>query len=129
MPQGLLPFQHEVEKKPDGITAFAGLPTYLELVPNGVAPAIDKRVKIRCGDQGWTDVQTVMSLVLLNLAGGDGLSDLDILAGDEGFARILREYEGFGKSRKERRTLQKRLRKGGKRSVPSPLSVPFLVSF
>ena len=96
-------FQYEVEKKPGGMTAFAGLPTYLGFgYLMGMARAIGKRVKIQCGDQGWSDVQTVMSLVLLNLAGGEGLSDLDILAGDEGFAQILREYEGFGKSRKER---------------------------
>ena len=30
MAQGVLPFQYEVEKRPGGMTALAGLPTYLE---------------------------------------------------------------------------------------------------
>jgi hypothetical protein len=124
MTQGLLPFQYEVEKKSGGMTALSGLPTYFEFgLVMGLAGDIEKRLGIRQGDQGWSDVQTVMSLVMLNLAGGEGLSDLDVLAGDEGFGRILREFEGFGKSRKERRALVRRLRKGGKRSVPSPSSV------
>src|SRR4030042_3018766 len=64
-----------------------------------------------------------MALILLNLAGGEGISDLDILEGDEGFCRVLRESVGFGRSRGERRALKRRLRKGQSRSVPSPSSV------
>ncbi|MFC1836801.1 hypothetical protein ACFL2Q_19105, partial [Thermodesulfobacteriota bacterium] len=95
MAQGVFPFQYEVEKKSGGMTALAGLPTYLEFgYVMGLGKAIDNRLKIRGGDQGWSDVQTVLSLVLLNLAGGESVSDLDILAGDDGFCRILREHEG-----------------------------------
>jgi len=123
MTQGVFPFQYEVEKKTGGLTALAGLPPYLEFGHvMGLAKSIESRLNIRGGDQGWSDVQTVMALVLLNLAGGESISDLDILEGDEGFCRILREYEGFGKTRKERRALKKRLRKQKKRSVPSPSS-------
>jgi hypothetical protein len=64
-----------------------------------------------------------MALILLNLAGGEGISDLDILEGDEGFCRVLRGSVGLGKTRQERRALSKRLRKEHKRSVPSPSSV------
>lgn len=123
MTQGLFPFQYEVEKKTGGMTSLAGLPTYLEFgYVMGLAKSIGNRLDIRKGDQGWSDIQTVMALVLLNLAGGDSISDLDILNGDEGFCRILREYEGYGMSRKERRALKKRLRKGKSRSVPSASS-------
>ncbi len=113
----------EVEKKPGGLTALAGLPTYLEFgCVMGLNEAVESRLKIRSGDQGWSDAETVMALILLNLADGQGLSDLDILEGDEGFCRVLRESVGFGKSHQERRALSKRLRKEHKRSVPSPSS-------
>ncbi len=88
----------------------------------GLSKAIENRLKIRSGDQGWSDAETVMALILLNLADGQGISDLDILEGDEGFCRVLRESVGFGKSRQERRALSKRLRKEQKRSVPSASS-------
>jgi hypothetical protein len=70
-----------------------------------------------------------MALVLLNLADGQGISDLDILEGDEGFCRVLRESVGFGKSRRDRRALNKRLRKEQKRSVPSPSSASRYLSY
>ena len=131
MAQGTLPFQYEVEKKSGGMTALAGLPTYLELgYVMGLSKAIENRLKVRSGDQGWSDCETVMALILLNLADGQGMSDLDILEGDEGFCRVLRESVGFGKPRQERRALSNRLRKEPKRSVPSPSSASrFLYHF
>lgn len=123
MTQGLFPFQYEIEKKPGGMTALAGLLPYLEFgYVMGLSRSIEQRLKIRGGDQGWSDGETVMSLILLNMADGQGLSDLDILEGDEGFCRVLRESVGFGKPRQERRARKERLRKKEKRSVPSPSS-------
>jgi hypothetical protein len=123
MAQGVLPFQYEVEKRPGGMTALAGLPTYLEFgYVMGLSKAIENRLRIRSSDQGWSDCETVMALILLNLADGQGVSDLEILEGDEGFCRVLRESVGFGKSRQERRALSKRLRKQEKRSAPSASS-------
>lgn len=122
MKQGIFPFKYEVEKNTGGMTALAGLLPYLEFgYVMGLSRAIEKRLTIR-GEQGWSDVETVMSLILLNLTDGQGISDLDILEGDEGFCRVLRESVGFGKSRQERRALKKRLRKGQSRSVPSASS-------
>jgi len=123
MKQGIFPFKYEVEKNPGGMTALAGLLPYLEFgYVMGLSEAIEKRLTIR-GEQGWSDVETVMALILLNLTDGQGISDLDILEGDEGFCRVLRESVGFGRSRQERRALKKSLRKGQSRSVPSPSSV------
>lgn len=98
MSQGVLPFKYEVEKKSGGMTALAGLPPYMEFgYVMGLSAAIEKRLKIRARDQGWSDLDTVMALILLNLAGGEGISDLEILGSDEGFCRILTESAGFGK--------------------------------
>lgn len=96
MAQTVLPFQYEVEKKPGGMTTLAGLPLYLELAHlMGLPRLIADHVRARQGDQGWTDDQMIMALVLLNLSGGDCVDDLRVLEGDEGFCRVLRELEFF----------------------------------
>ena len=75
-----------------------------------------------CG-QGWTDSQIVTSLILLNLAGGESVSDLDVLDKDAGFCRMLREVETYGMGRRERRALKERWRGERRRSVPSESAV------
>jgi hypothetical protein len=60
-----------------------------------------------------------MSLVLLNLAGGESVEDINKLEGDEGFCRILRKVEEQGLTRKERREEKRRWRKGRTRTLPS----------
>jgi hypothetical protein len=124
MAQGLLPFKYEEEESRSGMTALAGLPTYLELAAvAGVGASIEKHLGIRSGDQGWTDRQMLMSLVLLNLAGGDCVDDLARLEGDGGLAEVMRRVETHGMPRRERRALLRRFRKERKRAVPSPSSV------
>ena len=121
MSQGVLPFKYEEEKTLTGITALAGLPVYLDLAKViGLSKSIQKHMRIRENSQGWTDVQLVLSLVLLNLAGGECVDDLKILEADEGFCQILRKAETHGLRRKMRRALERRWRKKKKRSVPSP---------
>jgi hypothetical protein len=79
----------------------------------------------------------ILSGVLLNLAGGDCVEDIDKLEADEGFCRILRKAEAHGLRRKERsRTLpsasaifrylghfhnaeQEKLREKGKAFIPA----------
>jgi len=92
MTQGVLPFQYEVSATACGMTALAGLPAYLDLAAvSGLTGAIRRHLNVGAErQQGWTDAQVVMSLVLLNLAGGDCVNDLRVLEGDEGFAQVLR---------------------------------------
>lgn len=63
-------------------------------------------MKVRQGEQGWTDAQVVLSLVLLNLAGGDYVNDVRILEGDEGFSRVLERVQTHGTGRREHRELE-----------------------
>jgi len=59
------------------MTALAGLPLYLDLAwVTGLVESIRRHVKLREGQQGWADAQIVMALILLNLAGGEHVSDL-----------------------------------------------------
>ena len=108
------------------MTALAGLPVYLDLasVLNLGESIIDT---FNAKTQGWTDEQIILSLILLNLAGGECVDDLHILEADQGFCRILRRIELKDLSRKKRRQKEKR---GEKRNIgQSPplcrLQIPF----
>lgn len=119
--QGLLPYQYQAEKSASGMTALAGLAPYLDLAfAAGLPLSIERHVGVRTGSQGWTDAQEVMSLLLLNVAGGDCVDDLRALEADDGFARLMRRVETHGLPRRERRALERRWRKERKRAVPSP---------
>jgi len=118
--QGALPYQLEVETRPSSLTGLAGLPIYLDLAHVvGLRDAITEHVQVRGGTQGWTDAQMVTALILLNLAGGECVEDLEKLEKDLGFARILHRVETFGLPRRERRHLERRWRKSKERTVPS----------
>jgi hypothetical protein len=64
-----------------------------------------------------------MSLILLNLAGGDCVDDLSLLQGDPGFAELMYRVETHGMARRERRALVRRFRKERTTATPSPSSV------
>ncbi len=103
MTQGLLPFQYESEAGEAGLTGLAGLPLYLELWrAAGLEQSVARHVAVS-GSQGWSDRQMVSALVLLNLAGGEGLDDLDRLEADGGLCRLVRAADAHGRTRRERR--------------------------
>jgi hypothetical protein len=130
--QGVLPFRYEAEPTNSGMTALAGLPAYLELATvSGLTGAIRRHLQV-CAEkeQGWTDSQIVMPLILLNLAGGDSVDDLRKLEGDEGFVQVLRRVEMHGLPRRVRREQERRWRKERKRAFPSPSVVfRYLLAF
>ena len=71
MPQGLLPYKYEQEKTEGGMTSFAGLPVYLDLASVlNPGETIQKHCNVKT--RGWTDEQIILSLILRNLAGGEG---------------------------------------------------------
>ena len=88
MTQGGLPFQYQSEKNDSGLTGFAGLPLYLELASqSGLVQPINETLKTKV--RGWTDAEMILSLVLLNLAGGDCISDIERLENDSGLRTLL----------------------------------------
>ena len=106
------------------MTALSGLMTYLELMQAaGLRSSVERHVRLRETGQGWTDSQIVISLILLNLAGGESVMDLDVLDKDTGLCRVLGEVETFGMTRRERRALDNRWRVERRRSVPSESAV------
>jgi hypothetical protein len=122
MPQGILPYKYEEERKAAGMTSLAGLPLYLDLAcALDIPKSINRHLDLR-PSQGWTDSQMVLSLMLLAIAGGDCVDDLKVLDADEGFCRILERIEPEASS--------SRWRKGKPRAVPSPSAVfRYLSSF
>lgn len=123
MAQGALPFKYEQQRQFGGMTALAGLPVYLDLAHvMGLSRCVEEHLSVRSSGRGWTDSQVVTSLILLNLAGGDCVDDLDVLEADEGFCQVLRRTYMQGMPRKVRRALERRWVKEGRRSVPSPSS-------
>ena len=124
MRQGVLSFQYASEKSTTGMTALSGLMTYLELMQvAGLRSSVERHVGLRECGQGWTDSQIVNSLIVLNLAGGESVSDLEVLEKDAGFCRMLREFETCGMGRRERGALENRWRIERRRSVPSESAV------
>jgi hypothetical protein len=118
--QGLLGFQYEADSSNTGLTSLAGLPLYLELIhATGLDVAIRRHVRV-AGAQGWLDIQMVLAVIFLNLAGGDCVEDIERLEADTGFAAILRAIERDLLSRAERRSLKLRWRRTRERTVPSP---------
>jgi len=121
--QGLLPFKYEEERQGFGVTALGGLPTYLDLAEaSGMWKSIDRQVRVR-GGQGWRDSDVVMSLVLLNLAGGECVEDVNRLEADEGFCRILEKARKKGLNGRQKREEKRRWRRGERRGVPSPSAI------
>ena len=94
MQQTGLPFKYETSTT-SGATAFAGLPLYLELAHAvGLRRLVEEHMPPRGDGQGWSDADIVTALVLLNLAGGEHVADLELLRQDEGFCRVLRCWLG-----------------------------------
>ncbi len=120
MPQGVLPYKYEEEKTTSGMTALAGLPVYLDLASVlNLGESISTHLHVKV--QGWTDEQIVISLILLNLAGGESVDDLRILEADEGFCRILRRIELKGPSEKGATGDREAVAKGEASVSPFPL--------
>ena len=91
--QGVLDFQYESDSSRNGLTSLAGLAVYLDLVKaSGLGAAIQRHVGV-AGSQGWLDIQMVLAVALLNLAGGDCVDDIERLERDGGFSAILRAIE------------------------------------
>lgn len=122
--QGVLDFQYQPDTSKTGLSAIAGLPLYLDLAFRaGLVESLRRHMDVRRSGQGWTDEQVVLSLMLMNLSGGESVSDLEVLETDEGFSRLLRRVEQYGLGRRERREMERRWRKARQRSVPSASSV------
>jgi len=124
MTQGELAFKYEEDRQGEGMTGMAGIGTYLDLAcRSGLVRSIERHVKARERGQGWTDAEIVLSLIMLNLTGGECVDDINRLEADKGVCALLDKALRHGLSRKGRKALKKRWRKEKTRSVPSSSSI------
>ena len=99
-------------------TSYAGLPLFLEMANvSGLSDTIGQKLQIKT--QGWADTQIILSLLLLNFAGGDCVEDMNKLESDAGLRDLLLQNECRGMRRKERRAYVSRFRKKKERAFPS----------
>ena len=65
----------------------------------------------------------ILSLMLLNLAGGDCISDIERLEQYAGPKTLLMRFAAHGMKRKQRRAFEKRWRKEKSRGLPSNAAI------
>ena len=72
--------------------------------------------------QGWFDGQMLLALILLNIAGYDHVSDIDMLENDHALGKLISRLEPdlFGR---RRGSLDRRHQGGRKRVFPSPCAM------
>jgi hypothetical protein len=87
---GLLPYTIEIVEDADAVTAHAGLPLVIETMRKlGVSAKLDEELGLRQRNHGATDSAKAEAMVLLMAAGGDCISDIDVLRADKGLQRLL----------------------------------------
>lgn len=122
--QGVVAFQYAAETKSSGSTGLAGLGAYLDLAEvSGLWSSIDRHVGVREGRQGWSDRQLIGALVLLNLAGGECVEDIEHLEADEGLCRLWRRVERRGLSAQQRVEAAARFRRPRQRTFAAPATL------
>lgn len=110
MAQGVLGFQIEEEKGSGAVTGMVGMLPLLDFaVVAGLLKAIRRFVGLRDGGKGYSDAQQILSLILLNVAGGECMRDLAMLAADVGLVRQMEQALLSGLTGRERRKLRRRL--------------------
>jgi len=121
MSQTLLPFKYEISESTQALTPRAGLLLYLDMMTAlELTKSIRKYLRVTIdNDQGWLDEQMIPALILLQLSGGDCVEDIDKLESDRALTTIMSKTEAYTLSRRERRVLAKRFRKGRERVLPS----------
>jgi hypothetical protein len=116
-----LSFQYQGSTQ-GNFTSFAGLPLFLEMAQAcGLEASIKEQMQLKT--RGWTDSQMILSLLVLNIAGGDCVEDINRLEADEGLKTLLLEQECKGMDCKTRCTYRKRFRKLKSRALPSPSAI------
>jgi len=92
---GVLPYVVEPVRRSDAITAWAGLPTVLEMMRSlGLEKAIRESLQVRERESGYSEARKVEALVMLMAAGGDCIDDIEVLRSDAGLCRLVGALPG-----------------------------------
>jgi len=105
---------YEQEKTENPLTSFGGFPLFLEFLK---VISFEKFVQVafpKIPKQGFSPLHHILSIVLINLSGGESVSDIELLERDSGLKRLIKLWE---KSVKNLKRLV--FRKGRTRTFPS----------
>ncbi len=110
-----------VERGGSASTARGGLVLVLELLASKRFLAGLPRLS-GSPSQGWSDGQMILAVLVLNMAGLDRVSDIEVLEADRGLCALVRRFEPklLGVSRG---SLARRFRGGRERCFPSARSI------
>ena len=93
--QRILPYVIEVTDKPEGITAYAGLPSVVDTMKAfGLDVVVGEQIQIRKRNRGYSEWEKFESLVLLMAAGGECVDDIEKLKADAGLCRLVGTMPG-----------------------------------
>lgn len=124
LPQGALSYQYAVKKNYRGMTQFAGIYPFIDLLyASRLIESIAHHVKARSGKQGYTDAQMIMSLVLINLLGYKSMSHVHYLEHDLGLARMIKHLESHELKYYSKSNQPKRWRHQHNRQIGSSTTV------
>lgn len=89
--QGVLPFKLVVSDEDQShVTAYAGLPLVVEAMRAVISTRLYRRLRKVLRYKRWRVVRRhIESLVVLFVAGGDHVSDIEVLRADQGLGRLL----------------------------------------
>jgi len=124
----LLDLEYTIANEKQG-TRFAGLPVFFELgLVLGIKESVEKHIPCRRECDGWKAWEIIIALILLNLAGGEHIEDIEVLERDRGLAEVM--FRARYRDRKERRRHFRSWRKGRERAFPSKSTIKrFLYEF
>jgi hypothetical protein len=125
MTQGVLSFKYEEEKKDFGTTSLAGSLVFLDLLHKmGFKNIVERNLSAKEGKQGWSDYCFLVSMILLNLCGGDCVNDINGLEGDAGLKRIFKNLDLKNAFERHcQKLIHQQWPNGEKNTFPSPTSI------
>ncbi len=123
-------FHTELDTNNSNQTGLAGLTVYFDLMRKlGFYKEIRKRFSDYHPQQGWDAASIIIIAIILNLAGYDSVSDIDILLADNGFIKMFREYLRREMGHGEWRRWNRRFNSRSNQTLPSGTVIrDFLIS-
>lgn len=127
MSQGAFNFKYVKSQNNSRMTSYGGIGIYFDLLTRlDFIEMVNRTVSVSGVDQGWCDWQLLLSVILLNICGGDCVDDISHLSNDEGLCRLVSRFERGLNTRsrsrareKEKKRIKKRWRKRRESILPS----------
>lgn len=85
-----LPFEYDPTGMDDEVTAFGGLPVFVEtMTAMGIQQSVKANVHVRQRQSGYSEVDLVETVCMMQAAGGDRMEDVERLGLDMALVKLL----------------------------------------